>query len=68
MRIYIYQEDHKLYQNRTGITITDVDRKNNTVRLIVNGSYVEAIFSEKSNPEVFDQVKQILIGTIIKSK
>lgn len=53
--------------NHTGLTIADVDKENNTVRLIVNGSYVEAVFSLKANPDVFDNVKQILIKSMLKA-
>ena len=53
-----------MYQNHTGITITDVDREKNTVHLIVNGSIVEAVFSHEANPEVFDNVKHILINSM----
>ena len=55
-----------MYQNHTGITITDVDREKNTVHLIVNGSIVEAVFSTEANPEVFDKVKHILINTMFQ--
>ena len=55
-----------MYQNHTGITITDVDREKNTVHLIVNGSIVEAVFSTESNPEVFDNVKHILINSMFQ--
>lgn len=56
-----------MYQNHTGITITDVDREKRMVRLIVNGSYVEAVFTEKPNPDVFDNVKQVLIASVLKA-
>ena len=55
-----------MYQNHTGITITDVDREKNTVHLIVNGSIVEAVFSSEANPEVFDNIKQILINSMFQ--
>ena len=45
--------------------ITDVDREKHTVRLIVNGSYVEAVFTPNANPDVFDNVKQILIKSML---
>ena len=48
-----------MYQHETGIRITDVDREKHTVRLIVNGSYVEAVFTPNANPDVFDNVKQM---------
>lgn len=51
--------------DHTGLTIADVDKENNTVRLIVNGSYVEAIFSSKSNPDAFDNIKQILLKSML---
>lgn len=54
-----------MYQHETGIKITDVDREKHTVRLIVNGSYVEAVFTPNANPDVFDNVKQILINTML---
>jgi len=59
-------EVSKLNLDHTGLTIADVDKENNTVRLIVNGSYVEAVFSPKANPDVFDNVKQILIKSMLK--
>ena len=55
-----------MYQHHTGITITDVDREKHTVKLIVNGSIVEAVFSPNENPEVFDNVKHILINTMFQ--
>ena len=54
-----------MYQHETGIRITDVDREKHTVRLIVNGSYVEAVFTPYANPDVFDNVKQILIKSML---
>ena len=48
-----------MYQHETGIRITDVDREKHTVRLIVNGSYVEAVFTPNANPDVFDNAKQM---------
>ena len=54
-----------MYQHQTGIKITDVDREKHTVRLIVNGSYVEAVFTPNANPDVFDNVKQILINSML---
>lgn len=55
-----------MYQN-TGIRITDVDREKHTAHLIVNGSMVEAVFAPQENPEVFDNVKQILITAMMKN-
>lgn len=54
-----------MYQHETGIRITDVDREKHTVRLIVNGSHVEAVFTPNANPDVFDNVKQILIKSML---
>ncbi len=54
-----------MYQNETGIRITDVDREKHTVCLIVNGSYVEAVFTPNANPDVFENVKQILIKSLL---
>lgn len=54
-----------MYQPNTGIRITDVDREKHTVRLIVGGSYVEAVFAPKDNPDTFDNIKQILINTML---
>ncbi len=54
-----------MYQNETGIRITDVDREKHTVCLIVNGSYVEAVFTPNANPNVFENVKQILIKSLL---
>lgn len=53
-----------MYQNHTGITVTDIDRENHTVHLIVNGSPVEAVFTPKDNPNVFDNVKHILLNSM----
>ena len=63
--ISISLEVDKLYQHETGIRITDVDREKHTVCLIVNGSYVEAVFTPNANPDVFDNVKQILIKSML---
>lgn len=62
---FISLEVVKLYQKETGIRITDVDREKHTVCLIVNGSYVEAVFTPNANPDVFDNVKQILIKSML---
>ena len=55
-----------MYQNHNGIIITDVDREKNTVHLIVNGSIVEAVFSSEANPEVFDNIRHILINSMFQ--
>ena len=53
-----------MYQQPTGIRITDINREKHTVHLIVNGSIVEAVFSPTANPDVFDNVKHILINSM----
>lgn len=50
-----------------GFTIQEVDRENNTVSLTINGCDVTLICSKDNNPKPYEQIKTILLGTVVSS-
>lgn len=44
--------------------ISRVDRDNNTVHMMVNGCPVTAICSPESDPNVYENVKKILVNSV----
>ena len=50
------------------IHIRDIDLDHNTVQFTVDGISVTAVCSSQDDSEIFDNVKQILIGRYIKSR
>ena len=48
-----------------GFQVSSVNRQNHTIQMIVNGAAVTAICAPQSNPEVYHQVKSMLINTIV---
>ena len=50
------------------IHIRDIDLDSNTVQFTVDGISVTAVCSSQDDSEIFDNVKQILIGRYIKSR
>ena len=50
------------------IHIRDIDLDRNTVQFTVDGISVTAVCSSQDDSEIFDNVKQILIGRYIKSR
>ena len=50
------------------IHIREIDLNSNTVQFTVDGISVTAVCSSQDDSEIFDNVKQILIGRYIKSR
>lgn len=50
------------------IHIRDIDLNSNTVQFTVDGISVTAVCSSQDDSEIFDNVKQILIGRYIKTR
>ena len=48
-----------------GFQVSSVNRQNHTIQMIVNGSPVTAVCTPQSNPDVYHQVKSLLINTIV---
>lgn len=54
--------------NQPEIHIRDIDLESNTVQFTVDGISVTAVCSSQDDSEIFDNVKQILIGRYIKTR
>ena len=54
--------------NQPEIHIRDIDLESNTVQFTIDGISVTAVCSSQDDSEIFDNVKQILIGRYIKSR
>ena len=50
-----------------GFRVSSVDRNNHTVHMMVNGCPVTAVCTPTHHPEVYEQVKSLLIGSIVNS-
>ena len=48
-----------------GFRVSSVNRQNHTIHMIVNGAAVTAVCAPHNNPEVYHQVKSMLINTIV---
>lgn len=48
-----------------GFRVSSVDRNNHTVHMMVNGCPVTAVCTPNHHPEVYEQVKSLLIGSIV---
>ena len=48
-----------------GFQVSSVNRQNHTIQMIVNGAAVTAVCAPQNNPEVYHQVKSMLINTIV---
>ena len=48
-----------------GFQVSSVNRQNHTIHMIVNGAAVTAVCAPHNNPEVYHQVKSMLINTIV---
>ena len=46
------------------ITISSIDREQHIINLVVKGCPVTAICSPQSNPDIYEQIKMILVDTI----
>ena len=51
---------------QNGFSISDVDRENHTIHLLVNGCPVTAICTPNDNAEIYEDIKTILVGSILK--
>ena len=49
------------------VTISSVDHEQNIIHLIVKGCPVTAICSPQNNPEIYEQIKMILVGAVLKA-
>lgn len=49
------------------VMISSVDREQHIINMIVKGCPVTAICSPQSNPEIYEQIKTILLGVVLKS-
>lgn len=49
---------------RNQVNIISIDRKNHTIYAQVNGCRITAVCREQANPDVYDRVKGILIGSL----
>ena len=49
------------------ITISSIDRERHIINMIVKGCPVTAICSPQSNPDIYEQIKMILVDTILKA-
>lgn len=49
------------------VTISSVDREQHIINMIVKGCPVTAICSPQSNPEIYEQIRTILLGVVLKS-
>ena len=45
--------------------VSSVDRNNHTVHMTVNGCSVTAVCTSNHHPEVYEQVKSLLVGSIV---
>ena len=52
---------------QSNVRISRVDRDHNTVFMTVNGCSVTAICSEAGNPDVYSNVKRILVNSVSKN-
>lgn len=48
-----------------GFQVSSVNRQNHTIQMIVNGAAVTVVCAPHNNPEVYHQVKSMLINTIV---
>lgn len=49
------------------VTISSVDHEQNIIHLIVKGCPVTAICSPQNNPDIYEQIKMILVGAVLKA-
>ena len=60
MKILVFSEDHCV------MCITKVDQKSHAIHLTAGGYPVTAVCKQQSAPEIFENVRNILIGSIIE--
>ena len=49
------------------VTISSVEHEQNIIDLMVKGCPVTAICSPQNNPEIYEQIKMILVGAVLKA-
>lgn len=49
------------------ITISSIDRERHIINMMVKGCPVTAICSPQSNPEIYEQIKAILVSAVLKA-
>ena len=49
------------------VTISSVDREQHIINMVVKGCPVTAICSPQSNPDIYEQIKTILVGAVLKA-
>ena len=50
------------------VTISSVDREQHIINMVVKGCPVTAICSPQNNPDIYEQIKTILVGAILKAQ
>lgn len=56
-----------MYQYNPNMQVSHVDRDNHTVYMTVNGCPVTAICSPESDPDIYENVKNILVNSVSKN-
>ena len=49
------------------VTISSVDREQHIINMVVKGCPVMAICSPQNNPDIYEQIKTILVGALLKA-
>mgnify|MGYP001624112159 FL=1 len=49
------------------VTISSVDREQHIINMVVKGYPVTAICSPQNNPDIYEQIKTILVGAVLKA-
>ena len=49
------------------VTISSVDREQNIINMVVKGCPVTAICSPQNNPDIYEQIKTILVGAVLNT-
>lgn len=49
------------------VTISSVDREQHIINMVVKGCPVTAICSPHNNPDIYEQIKTILVGAVLKA-
>ena len=49
------------------VTISSVDREQHIINMVDKGCPVMAICSPQNNPDIYEQIKTILVGAVLKA-
>ena len=49
------------------VTISSIDREQHIINMVVKGCPVTAICSPHNNPDIYEQIKTILVGAVLKA-